>query len=53
MKLNIVQVSYYFVKVIKDAITRSHNILNDIIWLQECTIIVFNIFWKIGLLHIQ
>ena len=24
-----------------------NNRLNDIIWLQECTIIVFNIFWNI------
>ena len=38
---------YYFVKVMKDSILRSHNRLNDIVWLQECTIIVFNIFWTI------
>ena len=38
---------YYFVKVMKDSILRSYNRLNDIIWLQECTIIVFNIFWNI------
>ena len=38
---------YYFIKILKEAISKSYKRLHDIIWIQECLTIVFNIFWSI------
>ena len=38
---------FYFCKVIKEAILKSYERLKDLIWIQECSSIVFNIFWQI------
>ena len=38
---------YYFVKVLKETVLKSYKRLQEIIWIQECLLIVFNIFWSI------
>lgn len=38
---------YYFIKVMKEAILKSFKRLHEICWIQECLLIVFNIFWNI------
>lgn len=46
-KLEYNTILYYFTKVIKESILKSYERLKDLNWIQECSNIVFNIFWQI------
>jgi len=37
----------YFSKIIRESIVRPYSRLNDIFWAQECSNIVFNVFWQL------
>ena len=43
--INIKKIIIFFSKIIRESIVRPYLRLNDIIWAQECSSIVFNIFW--------
>jgi len=45
--VDIKKILYYFSKIIRESIIRPYTRLNDIFWAQECSNIVFNIFWQL------
>ena len=46
-EIEIKKILCYFSKIIKESIIRPYTRLNDILWAQECSGIVFNIFWQL------